>query len=101
MMGVSISSAELSKKEMTVLSAVKKIETCSTLTPRFFVTRVECFSMKVILSSFGPPWYRCNVLTGKNFVPPPSAMAPGGKLRKLSSLRSLSPEEAPGFKGAV
>jgi hypothetical protein len=100
MMGVSISSAELSKKEMTVLSAVKKIETCSTLTPRFFVTRVECFSMKVILSSLGPPWYRCNVLTGKNFVPPPSDIAPEG-LRKLSSLRSLSLEETPGFRGAV
>lgn len=53
--GVSISSAELSKNEMTVLSAVRKIETCSTLTPRFLEDNAECFSMKAIRSSFGPP----------------------------------------------
>lgn len=63
MMGISISSAELSKNDITELSAVRKMETCSTATPKPFDAKAECFSMNCILSSFGPPWYRCKVRT--------------------------------------
>jgi hypothetical protein len=61
-MGVSMSSAEDSKKDMTVLSehprlayltemrrcstpVVRKIETCSALTAKPFLVNGECFSM--------------------------------------------------------
>ena len=37
------------------------LDTCSTLTPRFLDASAECLSMKLIRSSFGPPWYRCRV----------------------------------------
>ena len=53
--GVSMSSAEFSKNEITQLSEVKKIDTCSTPTPSPLEANAECFSMNSMRSSFGPP----------------------------------------------
>jgi len=54
--GVSMSSAEVSKKEITVLSTVRKMETCSAQTARFLRVMAECCSMKTMRSTLGPPW---------------------------------------------
>lgn len=47
----STSSAECSKKLMTVPSAVRNIETCSTLTASPLEAKLECFSMYLINTS--------------------------------------------------
>ena len=85
--GISISSADDWKKDMTVLSAnlsgnlqskcssdlpaVRNMETCSALTACFRLVIGECPSMNAIRSSLGPPWYLCNV---RNFCTPASGM---------------------------
>lgn len=53
MIGDSRSSAELSKNEITALSAVRKIDTSSTPNPRLFDTKASAFSrIRVVPRSF-------------------------------------------------
>lgn len=57
-MGFSIMSAESSKNEMTVLSFVMNIDTCSAITARSRDAKAACFSMNSTLASLGPELYR-------------------------------------------
>ena len=49
-----MSSADCSKKETTVLSEQRKIETCSTATANCFDRSEECSSIYSVLSSLVP-----------------------------------------------
>ena len=61
--GSSITSAECSKKETTVLSLWRKIDTCSTETIRPFGASVEWVSIYLVLSSSTSCRKACSVLT--------------------------------------
>lgn len=89
-MGISMSSADASKKDITVLSAMRKIDTCSTATARSLARSAELPSMYSVRSTFSPPLYRWSV-RGANFAEPGDAggLLDFGGLPLLLALVSL------------